>query len=505
MFQSLTDKLGKVFDNLRGRGALTEEDVSLALREIRVALLEADVALPVVRDFIEKIREKAVGQDVIKSVQPAHQVVKIVHDEMVALLGSENTELSFAGQPPIAYLMVGLQGSGKTTSSAKIAKFLTDRNRKKVLMVSLDTQRPAAQDQLAQLGTQTGIATLEIIKGQSPLEIANRALTSARLEGYDVVILDTAGRLSIDEALMDEVVAIKNAANPVETLLVVDAMTGQDAVNTARIFNERTNITGIVMTRVDGDARGGAAMSMRAVTGKPIKLLGTGEKWDALEPFHPDRIAGRILGMGDVVSLVEKAVETLNRDDAEAMAEKFQKGKFDLNDMLSQFQQMKRMGGMGSVMKMLPGLSKFSDKIDEANLDNGILKQQEAIILSMTKMERSKPALLNASRRKRIAAGSGTSVQDVNRVIKQYEQMEAMMRKMRKMGVSGMMNAMKGFMGQDDQDKLEALQNDPSLSGMPSGMMGRMPSGMPGMPGAGMGGFGMPGFNRGGSKKNRKK
>lgn len=499
MFQSLTDKLGSIFDKLRGRGILTEEDVTLALREIRVALLEADVALPVVKDFCEKIRTAAIGQNVIKSVSPAHQVVKIVHDEMVALLGAENADLSFAGTPPVVYLMIGLQGSGKTTSTAKIAKFLTDKHRKKVLMASLDTQRPAAQDQLAQLGAQTGLATLPIVKGESPLEITKRALTTGRLEGYDVVMLDTAGRLAIDEPLMAEVAAVRDVAKPLETLLVVDAMTGQDAVNTATAFHDKIGITGIMLTRVDGDARGGAAMSMRAVTGKPIKLMGVGEKPDALEPFHSDRIAGRILGMGDVVSLVEKASETINQEEAAEMARKFQEGKFDLNDMLNQFRQMKRMGGIGSLMKMLPGLGRFSDQIDGANLDNTVLKRQEAIILSMTKQERAKPALLNASRRKRIAAGSGSTVQDVNRLIKQYEQMETMMRKMRKMGIGGMLGAMKGFMGKEDQDKIEELQHDSSLGGMLQPRVGRLTPPMGGL--MGQGGF----FSRSSGKKNRKK
>jgi signal recognition particle subunit SRP54 len=499
MFQSLSDKLGNVFDKLRGRGSLTEEDVALALREIRVALLEADVALSVVKDFTETIKQKATGQEVIKSVTPAQQVVKIVHDEIVALLGTENTALQFTTSPPNAYLMVGLQGSGKTTSTAKIAKFLTDKNRKKVLMASLDTQRPAAQDQLAQLGVQTNIATLPIVKGETPLQIAKRAMEAGRLEGYDVVMLDTAGRLAIDEPLMNEVAAIRDFAMPVETLLVVDAMTGQDAVNTAKAFDEKIGVTGIMLTRVDGDARGGAAMSMRAVTGKPIKLLGVGEKWDALETFHPDRIAGRILGMGDVVSLVERAVETINQDDAENMARKFQEGKFDLNDMLAQFQQMKRMGGMGSLMKMLPGLGKFSDQIDSANLDGNVLKHQEAIIQSMTKAERTKPTLLNASRRRRIATGAGQTVQDVNRLIKQYEQMEQVMKKMRKMGVGGMLGAMKGLMGKGDQDRLSEIQNQENIQ-------------LPGMPGMGMGGMGamrglpgLGGFSHGGTKKNRKK
>ena len=503
MFQSLSDKLGDVFSKLRGRSSLNEEDVALALREIRVALLEADVALSVVKDFTETIKTKATGQEVIKSVTPAQQVVKIVHDEIVALLGSENVALNFAATTPNAYLMVGLQGSGKTSSTAKIAKFITEKNRKKVLMASLDTQRPAAQDQLAQLGVQTGIATLPIVKGETPLQIAKRAMEAGRLEGYDVVMLDTAGRLAIDEALMDEVAAIRDFAKPVETLLVVDAMTGQDAVNTAKAFDERVSVTGIVLTRIDGDARGGAAMSMRAVTGKPIKLLGTGEKWDAIEPFHPDRIAGRILGMGDVVSLVERAVETINQDEAAAMAKKFEQGKFDFNDMLAQFQQMKRMGGVGSLMKMLPGLGKYSDQIDSANLDGKVMKRQEAIILSMTKAERAKPALLNASRRKRIAAGCGMTVQDVNRLVKQYEQMEQVMRKMRKMGMGGMLGAMKSLMGKDDQARLEEMQQQENISlpGMPQSMSGGAMRGFPGL--GGMGGMG--GFSHGGTKKNRKK
>jgi signal recognition particle subunit SRP54 len=503
MFQSLSDKLGDVFSKLRGRSSLNEEDVALALREIRVALLEADVALSVVKEFTETIKTKATGQEVIKSVTPAQQVVKIVHDEIVALLGSENVALNFAATTPNAYLMVGLQGSGKTTSTAKIAKFITEKNRKKVLMASLDTQRPAAQDQLAQLGVQTGIATLPIVKGETPLEIAKRAMQAGRIEGYDVVMLDTAGRLAIDEDLMNEVAAIRDFAKPVETLLVVDAMTGQDAVNTAKAFDEKVSVTGIVLTRIDGDARGGAAMSMRAVTGKPIKLLGTGEKWDAIEPFHPDRIAGRILGMGDVVSLVERAVETINQDEAAEMAKKFEQGKFDFNDMLAQFQQMKRMGGVGSLMKMLPGLGKFSDQIDSANLDGKVMKRQEAIIQSMTKAERAKPALLNASRRKRIAAGSGMTVQDVNRLVKQYEQMEQVMRKMRKMGMGGMLGAMKSLMGKDDQARLEEMQQQENISlpGMPQSMSGGAMRGFPGL--GGMGGMG--GFSHGGTKKNRKK
>lgn len=453
MFDSLGDKLGKVFGRLRGKGGLSEDDVNLALREIRVALLEADAALPVVKDFIETVREKAVGQDVIRSVTPGQQVVKIVNDALVEMLGGTTQDLQF-GAPPCAYLMVGLQGSGKTTTTAKIAKFLTDKQRKKVLMASLDVYRPAAQEQLAQLGQQTGIATLPIVPDQKPLDITARALDTARKEGFDVVILDTAGRLSIDEEMMAEAHAIQRAANPVETLLVCDAMTGQDAVNTARIFNDRVGLTGTILTRIDGDARGGAALSMRAVTGKPIKFLGAGEKWDALEPFHPDRIAGRILGMGDVVSLVEKAIETIDHDDAERMAKKFQKGEFDFNDLLSQMNQMKKMGGVGSLVKMLPGLNQMAGQLDKMNVDDSIIKKQEAIILSMTAEERTRPVILNASRKRRIAAGSGTSVQDVNKLYKQLQDMQTMMKRMKKMGMGKMMGMMQGMMGDKDKQLL---------------------------------------------------
>jgi signal recognition particle subunit SRP54 len=450
MFDSLGDKLGKVFGKLRGKGGLSESDVADAMREIRVALLEADVALPVVKDFIENVKQKAIGHDVIKSVTPGQQVVKIVHDALVEMLGGETQELNFAS-PPCAYLMVGLQGSGKTTTTAKIAKFLTEKQRKKILMASLDVYRPAAQEQLAQLGTQTGVATLPIVAGQKPLEIARRAMDTARKEGFDVVILDTAGRLTIDEEMMAEVEAIQKAMNPVETLLVADAMTGQDAVNTAKIFNERVPVTGIVLTRVDGDARGGAALSMKAVTGKPIKLIGVGEKWDALEPFHPDRIAGRILGMGDVVSLVEKAVETIDRDEAEKMALKFQKGEFDFNDLLSQMNQMKKMGGVGGLVKMLPGLGQMASQLEKANISDDATKKQEAIIRSMTLEERSRPVVLNASRKRRIAAGSGTTVQDINKLYKQLQDMQTVMKRMKKMGMGKMMGMMQGMMGEKDQ------------------------------------------------------
>lgn len=468
MFDSLSQKLGNVFGKLRGKGALSENDVMAVSREIRVALLEADVALPVVKDFIESIKEKATGQNIIKGVNPGQQVIKIVHDELVKMLGSDAQELSFSS-PPSVYLMVGLQGSGKTTSTAKIAKLLTDKHKQKVLMASLDIYRPAAQEQLRQLGVQTNIATLPIIEKQKPVDIAKRALDTARKEGFDVVMLDTAGRLAIDEELMAEAAAIKKTSNPVEVLLVADAMTGQDAVNTAKAFDEKIGLTGIVLTRVDGDTRGGAAMSMKAVTGKPIKLLGTGEKWDALETFHPDRIAGRILGMGDIVSLVEKAVETVDREEAEKMAEKFKKGKFDFNDLLSQMQQMKKMGGMASMMKMLPGLGNVASQLESANIDDGFMKRQEAIIQSMTKAEREDPDLLNASRKKRVASGSGTTVQEINRLVKQQKQMETMMKKLRKGGMGGMMKSMKGLMG-GNMDDLAIMAGSTDTEGLGADM-----------------------------------
>ena len=444
MFDTLGNRLNEVFDRLRGRGALSEDDVAAAMREIRIALLEADVALPVVRDFIAAVREKAVGQEVLRSVTPGQMVVKIVHDHLVAVLGGDEPRgtgdgLDLNAPPPVAILLVGLQGSGKTTTAAKIALRLKNRERKKVLMAGLDVQRPAAQEQLAQLGRQTGVATLPIVAGERPVAITRRALQVGRTEGYDVVLLDTAGRLHVNEELMLEVAAVKEAANPHQTLLVADAMTGQDAVNVAQAFGERAGITGIVLTRVDGDARGGAALSMRAITGKPIVLLGTGEKLDALEPFHPERIAGRILGMGDIVSLVEKAAETADEDETERLAAKLQKGNFDLDDLAGQLRQIRRMGGMGGMLGMLPGVGRIKKQLAGANIDEGILKRQEAIIGSMTKSERKNPRLLNGSRRRRIAAGSGTSVPDVNRLLKQYQDMAGMMKKMKKLGERGLM------------------------------------------------------------------
>jgi signal recognition particle subunit SRP54 len=437
MFENLSTRLGTVFDRLRGRGALSEADVGEAMREIRIALLEADVALPVVKDFVARVRERAVGQDVIKSVTPGQMVVKIVHDELVAVLGAETSELAMGG-PPTIILMAGLQGSGKTTTSAKLARRLRLRERKKVLLASLDTQRPAAQHQLEVLAKQVEVTGLPIVQGQKPLEIASRALETARREGYDVLILDTAGRLSIDESLMAELVQVRDLARPHETLLVADSLTGQDAVNTARIFHERIGITGIVLTRMDGDARGGAALSMRHVTGRPIKLVGMGEKLDALEPFHPERVAARILDMGDVVSLVEKAAETVDRDEAERLAKKLQKGRFDLGDLRSQLEQMRKMGGMKSILAKLPGVQKMQKQLAEANIDEKMIGRQVAIIDSMTKAERRNADLINASRKRRIATGSGTTVQEINRLLKQHRQMSDMMKKVKKMG--GMAN-----------------------------------------------------------------
>lgn len=521
MFDSLSEKLGNVFSKLRGKASLSENDVMMVSREIRVALLEADVALPVVKDFISTIKEKAVGQNVIRGVNPAQQVIKIVHDALVEMLGSESADLKF-GSAPCAYLMVGLQGSGKTTSTAKIAKILTERHNKKVLMASLDIYRPAAQQQLEILGQQTQIATLPIVAGEKPLNIAKRAMETGRKEGYDVVMLDTAGRLSIDEDMMAEAESIRNFAKPTETLLVADAMTGQDAVNTAKIFNDRIGLTGIMLTRVDGDARGGAAMSMKAVTGKPVKFVGTGEKWSEIEQFHPERIAGRILGMGDVVSLVERAIDTVDRGEAEKMAAKFKKGQFDFNDLLMQMQQMKKMGGVGALMKLMPGLSGMSKQIEAAGLDDGLMKRQEAIIFSMTPKERANPDLMNGSRRKRIAAGSGTSVQDVNALIKQQMQMQLVMKKMRKMGKGQMMGMMKNMMGgKADELELMSQSMDPDAlaQDMTSANLGPNPFENGGNPLSGLGGFGgglsglgggMPSGNgmpmlRGGTKKNRKK
>lgn len=416
-----------------------EADVDAVIREVRLALLEADVALPVVKEFINSLKAKAVGTEIIASVSPAQLVIKLVHDHMVALLGSENTPLNLAANPPVAIMMVGLQGSGKTTSSGKLAQLLKSKQNKKILLASLDIYRPAAQKQLEILANQTQVGSLPIIDGEKPAAITARALQTAKLEGYDVLILDTAGRLHIDDSLMQELEEVKKLANPLETLLVADSLTGQDAVNIAKNFHDRIGITGIILTRVDGDGRGGAALSMRQVTGQPIKFLGVGEKISEFEPFHPERIASRILDMGDVVSLVEKAMSSIDQAEAQKAAERFQEGSFTFDDMLTQLRQMKKMGGIGGVMQLLPGIGALKEKMAEANVDENILARQEAIILSMTPGERRNPKLLGGSRKIRIAKGAGVQVQDVNRLVKQYQQMETMMKQMKKLGKKGMM------------------------------------------------------------------
>jgi signal recognition particle subunit SRP54 len=439
MFDALSGKLTGILDRLKRRGALSEADVAEALREVRIALLEADVALPVVKDFIAKVRERAVGEAVLKSVTPGQQVVKIVHDALVEMLGPAAPGLNLAASPPVIVLMLGLQGSGKTTTAGKIALRLKDRDRKRVLLASLDTQRPAAMEQLATLADRAGAISLPIVPGQRPVEIARRALDEARRGGFDVLVLDTAGRLAIDEALMAEVAEIAAVARPHEKLLVVDAMTGQDAVTVARAFHEKVGVTGIVMTRMDGDARGGAALSMRAITGAPIRLIGVGEKLDALEDFHPDRVAGRILGMGDVVSLVEKAAATIEAEEAEKLAAKIQKGSFDLEDFRKQLGQIAKMGSLQGLLGMLPGIGKIKAQMAEAKLDDRMIKRQIAIIDSMTKAERRRPDIIKASRKKRIAAGSGTRVEDVNRLLKQFDDMTTMMKRVQKMGQKGLL------------------------------------------------------------------
>ena len=434
MFDSLSDRLGGVFDRLRGRGALKEDDVRAAMREVRIALLEADVALPVVRRFVDRVTEEAIGQNVLRSVTPGQQVVKIVNDALVETLGGANVELDLAATPPVVIMMVGLQGSGKTTTTAKLGKLLREKHGKKVLMASLDVNRPAAQEQLQVLGQQAGVATLPIIAGQLPVEIATRAVNAAKLQAVDVLLLDTAGRLHVDAALMDEMKAVSAVSVPRETLLVVDALTGQDAVNVAQSFAGEVDLTGVVLTRMDGDARGGAALSMRAVTGKPIKFAGTGEKLDAIEAFHPERVAGRILGMGDVVGLVERAAATVQVEDAERMAARMAKGQFDMNDLRSQLKQMQNMGGIGALAGMLPGMKKAKAAMADSGMNDKVLVHLEAIIGSMTVAERVRPELLNAKRKIRLAKGSGTNVQDVNKLLKMHQEMGKAMKQIRKMG-----------------------------------------------------------------------
>ena len=434
MFESLTDKLTAVFNKITSRGVLTEDDINSTMREIRIALLEADVSLPVVKDFIAHVKEQALGEKVVRSIQPGQMVVKIVHDELLKLLSSDNEQLNLQAVPPVSILMVGLQGSGKTTTSAKIAKRLATKNKKKVLLASLDIYRPAAQEQLTQLASQIGGYALPIIAGEKPLAITRRALEYAKKGGFDVVIFDSAGRLHIDEVLMQEVAEVKKIANPTEVLLVADALMGQDACATAKAFNEQVGITGLVLTRIDGSSRAGAALSMKMVSGVPIKFLGTGEKLDDIEEFHADRLAGRILGQGDVVSLVERAIENVNQDEAQKLAEQMLKGKFDLNDMLSQLKQVQKLGSIGGIIGMIPGLSKFKSQIEAAGVGDNLIKKQEAIILSMTKAERRQPDIIKASRKKRIAAGSGVEVHEVNKLLKSYEQMSTMMKKIGRNG-----------------------------------------------------------------------
>ncbi len=504
MFDSLSERLGAIFDGLTGRGALSDKDIDTAMRDVRRALLEADVALDVAREFIERVRQKARGEAVIKSVTPGQQVVKIVHDELVEMLGADAEPIDLNAVPPVAILMVGLQGSGKTTTTAKIARRLGERDKKRVLMASLDTRRPAAQEQLKVLGEQISVSTLPVIEGQQPLAIAKRALQAAGLGGFDAVLLDTAGRTTLDEELMREVADIRAATTPHETLLVADALTGQDAVNLARRFDEAVGITGIVLTRIDGDGRGGGALSMRAVTGKPIKLMGVGEKIDALEDFHPERIANRILGMGDIVSLVEKAAETYEADKAAAMARKLQKGAFDLNDLAEQLRQMKKLGGIGSVINMFPGVGRTKKQLAAAGLDDRMFDRQIAIILSMTPKERQMPKLLNASRKRRVARGSGTSAQEINKLLKVHRQMSSMLKKMG--GGKGLLGSlMGGGAPQMTPDMMQQVQTDGLPGQGPAGVggipgLGGMP-GLPGLPGLGP----LPGVPRGGKRKRKRR
>lgn len=469
MFDTLSDRLGSVFDKLRGRGALNEQDVRDAMREVRIALLEADVALPVARRFIDEVTEKAVGQSVLKSVTPGQQVVKIVNDALVEMLGGEDVPgLDLNAAPPVVILMVGLQGSGKTTSTAKLGKLLKEKHGKKAMMASLDVNRPAAQEQLRVLGEQVGVATLPIIAGQQPVEIATRALQAAKLQAVDVLLLDTAGRLHVDQQLMEEMKAVAAISAPKETLLVVDSLTGQDAVNVAQSFAGQVDLTGVILTRMDGDARGGAALSMRAVTGKPIKFAGMGEKLDALEVFHPGRVAGRILGMGDIVSIVEKAAATIKEEEAEAMAKRMAKGQFDLNDLRTQLRQMQSMGGLGALAGMMPGMKKAKAAMEQSGMDDKVLLRMDAIIGSMTPKERTRPDLLNAKRKIRIANGSGTQVQDVNKILKMHQEMERAMKQIKKMGGLGALGKLFGKGG---------------LPGMGGGGMGGA-GGLPGLGGA---------------------
>lgn len=498
MFENLSERLGGVFDRLTKAGALSEDDVKTALREVRTALLEADVSLPVARDFIKAVQKKATGASVTKSVTPGQQVVKIVHDELVAFLAGEGEPGKLkVDNPPAPILMVGLQGSGKTTTTAKLAKRLKEREGKRVLMASLDVNRPAAMEQLAILGQQIGVDTLPIVKGEDPVTIAKRAKTQAGLGGYDVYLLDTAGRLHIDQELIAQAAAVRDVANPRETLLVVDGLTGQDAVNVATEFDDKIGVTGVVLTRMDGDGRGGAALSMRAVTGKPIKFVGLGEKTDALEEFHPERVAGRILGMGDIVSLVEKAQQTLEAEQAERMMKRMMKGQFNMNDLKSQLEQMQKMGGMQGMMSMMPGMGKMAKQVQESGMDDSIIKRQIALINSMTKQERANPGLLQASRKKRIAKGAGLEVSELNKLLKMHRQMADVMKKISQKGGKGMLkqavSAMRGkaLPGMDgnfdpasiDPSKMDPKELEATARKLGMGGLGGMGGGMPGMGG----------------------
>ncbi len=504
MFESLSERLNGILDRLTRRGALSEADVDAALREVRRALIEADVALDVARVFTDQVKQRAVGVEVIKSVTPGQMVVKIVHDQLIETLGSSGEPIDLNAPPPVMIMMVGLQGSGKTTTTAKIAKRLNDVGKRKVLMASLDTRRPAAMEQLAVLGKQVGIDTLPVVAGQTPVQIAGRAQQAGRLGGYDVVMLDTAGRITLDDALMAEAAEVRRAASPHEVLLVADALTGQDAVNLARAFNERLDLTGIVLTRMDGDGRGGAALSMRAVTGKPIKLIGTGEKIDAIEDFYPQRIADRILGMGDIISLVEKAATTIDAEKAARAAEKMRRGAFDLSDLREQLTQMKNMGGMSGLMAMLPGIAKMKNQLAERNLDEKLLKRQMAIIDSMTPQERRNPDVLKASRKRRIAAGSGTKPEDINRLLKMHRTMADVMKAMggaKRGPMAGLANMLGFGGGMPSAEQMAELAKKmpggmpgagalppnmpalpPNFPGLPGGMP-KFPGGLPGLPG----------------------
>ncbi len=510
MFDSLSERLNGILDRLTRRGALSEADVEAALREVRRALIEADVALDVARAFTDQVKQRAVGVEVIKSVTPGQMVVKIVHDQLIETLGSSAQPIDLNAPPPVVIMMVGLQGSGKTTTTAKIGKRLAELAKRKVLMASLDTRRPAAMEQLAVLGRQVSVDTLPVVAGQTPVQIAGRAQQAGRLGGYDVVLLDTAGRLTLDEALMNEAAEVRRAVNPHEILLVADALTGQDAVNLARAFNERLDLTGIVLTRVDGDGRGGAALSMRAVTGKPIKLIGTGEKLDAIEDFYPQRIADRILGMGDIISLVEKAATTIDAEKAARAAEKMRRGAFDLADLREQLAQMKNMGGMSGLMAMLPGVAKIKNQLAERNLDETLLKRQMAIIDSMTPKERRNPDILKASRKRRIAAGSGTKPEDINRLLKMHRTMADVMKAMggaKRGPMAGLANMLGLSGGMPNPEQMAQLAKKmpgglpagmpgtgglpPSLPGLPANFPGlpgglpKVPGGLPGLPGSG--------------------